>query len=149
MQVFRFRLERARRWQQDICAAEEDNLRIALGAVAKSAARLQAARAEAAAVEEEVRCRESVNAFEIRAWANYRIAVAQKITRLLHEHGAEEAVARMRREVFGAAKRRLELMNKIRDREFAAYRAAEARELEDLAQETFANSLHRKEHRSL
>jgi hypothetical protein len=140
---FRFRLERARQWQQEVCNAEEENLRSALHDMAQSERRLQLARAEAAASEEEARRQPTMAAGEICAWAAARHIAVRTERELVRERSLSQATVNARREVLAAARRRLEMLDMIRDRDLRIFQAEESRELETVAQESYSNRLHR------
>jgi hypothetical protein len=143
MRPFRFRLDRVRAWQSMQARTEEEKLRAALADVARQDQRIDEFRASRGAAEAEICARPVLNAAELRGWAGFRRGMVKCEKDLLSERAAARTAADRQRDEFLNARRRLELIDKIRGRELAAWQAASDREIEEIAQESHLNAQHR------
>lgn len=137
MAPFRFRLERALQWNRERCAFEENRLKeflAALNSVRESLARLQA---EREAADRELIGRSSIQARELVALGLYRLRINQQRAQLDHDRAAREKAVEDQRALVKAARRRLQLIEKLRERRLAEHMYAEMRELENLAADSF------------
>ena len=137
MRAFQFRLERTLEWSRDRCAMEEDRLAACLRACDAVRQRLARLAAERETVDRETISRGTIAAGELTALGLYRLRVRQWIGQWENELQAKEKAAAEQRKVVETARRRVRLIEKLRERSLALYRQAEARELETLATESF------------
>lgn len=137
MQPFRFRLERALDWYRHQCALEESRLASCLrarDAVQEVLARLQA---ERETVDREMIARPSSMAREWAALGLYRLHARHRAAQLENDLQIREAGVRDQRRQVQVARRRVQLVEKLRERRFAEHAQAESRELENLGTELF------------
>jgi hypothetical protein len=141
---FRFRLERVRAWQTKVCSIEMDKLRQTRAVLADREQTLEAFLAARVAAELELTHRASFDAVEIRAWAESRAAgvVREQALQTARDSAAVGVATQLRQ--FIEARRRLQQIEKLRDRELGAYSAAAAHELELLAQDSYLNGEQRR-----
>ena len=137
MQPFRFRLEKALEWFRRQCEIQENRLAVCLRARDALREQLIRLRAEREAVDRELIWRSSFTARDLSALGLYRLSAQHRAVRLEGEVSVcEEAVA-AQRQVVEEARRRVRLVEKLRERRFTEHVYAETRELETVAAEAF------------
>lgn len=140
MQRFQFRLQRVLGWQQRLCRAEEEKLRLSLAAVAETENRLARLAAEAVTIEQEFSGQAALSAADLRALAAFRRNAIVGRQKLERERGARVAAADAQRQVLLHARRRLQILEKLRDRALAEHTRAADREAEALSLESYLST---------
>jgi hypothetical protein len=133
MPRFHFRLERVRHWQLSVCAAEEEKLRDLLRTLAGWDQSLAALRAEFVAAEEGWRQVSILNTADLRAWGAFRLAIGRKERSLLAERLAAARAVEQQRAGLLRARKRLEAIEKLRERALREHQVGVDRELEEVA----------------
>jgi flagellar export protein FliJ len=137
MRAFRFPLDRVLEWYREQCTVEETRLAAAitaLNAALESIARLEA---ERRAVDCELVTRGSIAARDLAAWGLYRLRCTQLAAQLERDRLQRKSAADDQRIKVQAARRRLRLLEKLRERRLAEHILEEDRELEQLAGESY------------
>jgi len=137
MPAFRFRLAKALDWYREQCKIEEGRLAncvAALSAATECVARLEA---ERLAVDRETIAQASIAGCELAALGLYRLGAAEAAARLEEERRQRSSAVDRQRVVVQAARRRLKLLEKLRERRLAEHVQAEEREMENSAAESF------------
>jgi flagellar export protein FliJ len=137
MKRFHFPLERVRRWRQEQAAVEELKLQrwyAQLAALGEEKAR---AENERAASERDVLDRASVEAGELQALDAYRLHVRSRIGGIERRRGEVTAEITKQRERLIEARRRAELLERLKTRMFDAWQTGADREEETLAGELY------------
>src|SRR5690242_2850261 len=116
MKAFQFRLERVRNWQSKLCALQEQKLGAAIEEVASSRQKLLSARAEAAEEEAQFLGCKFITAADLRGWAAYRRAAAERDQTLQQEIQERESDVDRERAALVAARRRLRGIEMLRER---------------------------------
>jgi hypothetical protein len=140
LNAFRFPLQKVLAWRKTELELEEARYRSqleALAAIDRERARLEGA---GAAAEEQVRVWNPVAGGELSALGSFRLhmkhrefALAQPRTECLQKIAAQQ-------QAMLAARRRLRLLERLRERRLAEWTAARDRELEALASESYLAS---------
>ena len=133
MQRFHFHLQRFLEWQAKVWHREEEKMRLALTELWEADQKLARLKAESLAVEQEWLSRAAFTAAELSALAQYRTLATQKVQALNVERWKRNLAIEEQRKKAWAARRRLEMIQKIRERAFAAYNTALDREAEAIA----------------
>ena len=141
MQPFRFRLQRILDWQAKVCQAEEEKLRLCLAELARSEQVLAQLAAQTVTVEREFLAQADFAPLDLKALAEFRRRTTLDRVRLLNEQGKVKQALAAQREKWLAERRRLEILDKLRERAKAAYTAALDKELETLALESYLTRL--------
>jgi len=137
MRAFRFRLDRVLDWYREQCEIEEARLGQCMAAVAailENAARLEA---ERQAVDQEMILRATIPARELMALGLYRLRATERAAALEVERAKRQAEADRQRVQVQAARRKVRLVEKLRERRLAEHKEAEDKELETLAAESY------------
>jgi flagellar export protein FliJ len=140
VQRFQFRLQRVLAWQQRVCRTEEDKLRLCLAAVAETENKLAYLATEAVTIEQEFSIQAAMSPVDLRALAAFRrnaVVIRQKLER---EQGARVAAAEAQRQALLHERRRLQILEKLRDRAFAEHTRAADREAEALSLESYLST---------
>lgn len=137
MTSFRFPLQRVLEWRRTQLEIEETRFRQATAAVAE-VERLMA-EAEAAGVRAEVQIRQwrPVTGGDLWALDGYRFHVRARERELEAARAERKRKAAAQQAVMLEARRRLRLLERLRERRLEEWRAAEAAELETLASESY------------
>jgi len=144
MQRFRFPLERVRRWRAEQAAAEEAKLRQLAGqmaALADERARVENDRAESERVVLE---RAAVEAGDLQALDAFRSHVRARIGDIEKRRNETARKIGEQRERWRAAARQAELLERLKTKMFAEWRAEADREEETLASELYLARLARR-----
>lgn len=134
MKRFSFSLDRVRAWRQEQVDVEEmrlANLNAALRAVATERERVLAERREAEAGVDRGCPAEMIQL------ANYRRHLTQREQTIAVREKEQRSLAEAQRTRLLEARRQYELLHELRQKRFAAWRAAEDKEQEALAAELF------------
>ncbi len=134
MKRFSFSLDRVRAWRQEQVQVEElrlAGLHAALRAVMTERAQVVAERRDA-----EVAADRGCPA-EMIQLANYRRHLAQREQTIAVREKEQRSLAEAQRKRLLEARRQCELLHELRQKRFAAWRAAGDKEQEDLAAELF------------
>jgi hypothetical protein len=134
---FQFRLQKVLDWRRTQLEIEEAKFRhtaAALGAVDRARAELQAA---AIHTECEVRRWVAIGGSDLGALAEYRGHVRSEEARLAARREACARAAAAQQAAMLEARRRCRLLEKLRERRLAEWKAASDREVEEMAAESF------------
>jgi flagellar export protein FliJ len=137
MPAFRFRLERALDWRREQREIEESGLARCVTALERSLARIAHLEAERQAIDRELVGRSSIPASDLAALSRYRLGAAQLAVSLEQERAQRRIDADRQRAKVQAARRKVSLLEKLRERRLAEHVQAEERELENSAAESF------------
>ena len=140
MQRFHFRLQRVLAWQQRLCRTEEDKLRLCLAAAAETENKLARLMAEAVTIEQEFSIQAALSPPDLRALAAFRRNAVVGRQKLEREHGTRVAAADAQRQVLLHARRRLQILEKLRDRALTEHTRAADREAEALSMESYLST---------
>lgn len=137
MKKFQFPLDRVRRWREEQAAVEELKLQrwyTQLAALDEERARVEN---ERAASERKVLAQASVEAAELQALEAYRGHVRSRIGGIDKRRGEVTAEIEKQRQRLVEARRRAELLERLKTRMFDAWQAAADGEEETLAGELY------------
>jgi hypothetical protein len=136
MQPFRFRLQRVLAWQLKVCRVQEENVRLCRYAVAETEARIAQLRADLAAIEQEALSRRALQAADLAAVERFRLMSIRSGRKL--ETRKQEQVRELEKQLQNliAERRRLQMIERFRERAEEQYEQAANRELETLALES-------------
>lgn len=140
MQSFRFRLQRVLDWQQKVCLAEEEALRLRLLEVAHCQEKLAKLTARSVAMEHEFLGQRAMFSPDLKAFAEFRRSIVQERRELVSEQEKKEARMAEQRQKLLAERRKLEVFQKLRQRAWTEYSAAADRELEALGLESYLSA---------
>jgi hypothetical protein len=137
MAAFRFRLARALDWYRQQCEIEESRLASCIALLDEAMGRIARLEAERYAVDREMLLRSSVNGSDVAALGRYRLGAEQTAARLERERAQRREAVNQQQARAKAARRKLTLIEKLRERRLAEHLQAQERELETLAAESF------------
>lgn len=140
MQSFRFRLQRVLDWQQKVCQAEEETLRIRLLEVAHCQEKLAKLAARSVAMEHEFLGQRAMAPRDLKAFAEFRRGTVKERRELVHEQEKREALVAEQRQKLLAERRKLQVFEKLRERAWSEHTAAADRELETLGLESYLSA---------
>jgi hypothetical protein len=140
MPPFRFRLAKALEWYGEQCRFEEDRLREKMAALNRSAEELARASEARLTVESELLHTAVLPAAELLALSRYRRRALQDEQRLARERIRCERERDAQLVAVQAARRRVRLIEKIRERKLMEYTIEADRELEELAADAFRSA---------
>ncbi len=141
MPSFHFRLQRVLDWQQKICQAEEEKLRLCLLEVAHCQENVAKLAARSVALEQEFLDQRAMVPADLKAFAEFRRSTVRQRRELLLEQQKREAVLGEQRQTLVAERRKLQVFEKLRQRAWNEHTAAADRELEALALESYLSAL--------
>lgn len=137
MAPFKFRLERVLEWRRTQLQLEEDNFRkqhAILAGLDRQYAELEAAGTQA---EQVVRAWNPVAAGDLEALGSFRLHIkAREMETAVPRNEARRRLA-AQHAVMLEARRRVRLLEKLKERSLAQWRAARDKELEDMASESY------------
>jgi hypothetical protein len=137
MAQFQFRLARVLGWYRERCRLEENRLRVLAELAARAESAIDAHRKEVLAHQTELFQSPSLRAFELTALGSF-CRQAKKREAQLSEHWKNSRNSlESQRKVVLAAQQRLQLLEKLHDRRLGEHQYQEARELEELASESY------------
>ena len=137
MPPFRFRLAKALEWYGEQCRLEEDCLRDKIAALNHSRAELARASKARTDIERDLLQTAVLPAAELLALSRYRRRAIQDEQRLAGERFRCERERDAQLVAVQAARRRVRLIEKIRERKLTEYTVEADRELEELAADAF------------
>jgi len=137
MAPFQFRLARVLDWYRERCRLEENRLGVLSDLVVRAESAIRFHRKEVLAHQTELLHSKNLRAFELAALGSF-CRQAKKREAQLSEHWIKSRSSlENQRKVVLAAQQRLHLVEKLHDRRLGEHRYQEARELEELASETY------------
>jgi len=145
MTAFRFRLERVLEWrrtQLELAEARFKQQAAALGALDRMRAETEASGIRA---EIEVRRQSRVAGRDLEALGHFRLRVKSEETRIAGLRVAAAAEYAVRQKGMLEARRRVRLLERLRERRLAEWEEARDRELEELASESYLARWNRRE----
>ena len=137
MRAFRFRLEKVLDWYGEKCRMEQNRLAACLSALSEVQAAMARLQAERLGIERDLVSRTSMSAGDLVAFGFYRLRVRKQESELQSERDRRDAAVREQRAKLLAARRRLKLLEKLRERRLAEYTYEADRELEALASDAY------------
>jgi hypothetical protein len=137
MSAFRFRLERVLAWYRERCQQEEDRLAACLAAVTESKAAIVRLQAEHWGIERELVSWTALAATDLIALGLYRLRVRKEELDLNLDLERRERASSEQRAKLMEARRRLQLVEKLRARRLAEYTYQADRALEQLGADAF------------
>jgi hypothetical protein len=137
MPPFRFRLAKALEWYGEQCRLEEDRLREKIAALNHSRAELAQASEARIHVERDLMQTAVLPAAELLALSRYRRRAIQDEQQLVEDRIRCERERDAQLVAVQAARRRVRLIEKIRERKLTEYTVEADRELEELAADAF------------
>jgi flagellar export protein FliJ len=137
MPRFHFRLNRVLDWYRERCKMEENRMRLASAAVVE--ARDQTVRIGDArrAVESELLGSPALSAPDLIALESYRVRARREELRWRDELARREGALEQQLHALLAARRRVRLLEKLKERRLAEHALTVDRELEELSAESF------------
>lgn len=143
MKRFDFPLERVRRWRSEQAHLEELRLQELRAELDRLGAAKRTIQAELAETELEVLAEKSLRAIDLESLDSYRFYVRGLVRDFeLREKQCEAKVAEQRAKVI-EARRRFELLDRLKGNAFSGWKAAVAKEQEDLAAELYLAKMSR------
>ena len=140
MRRFQFRLQRVLQWQQRVCRLEEDKLRLCLADVAEVEQGLARLAAERVAIEEEFSTQSAIAPPDLRALAEFRKKTVLDRQALEQERENRLAVLAQQQQKLLAERRRLQVIEKLRERALLEHNRAADREFEALSLESYLST---------
>jgi len=137
---FDFRLQRVLQWQQKICRLEEDKFRLCQSDFAQAEAKIARLAAECAAIEREFSTEQRLAPTELRALAEFRRKSVSDAQTLEKERQDRLTALNAQRQKLLSARRRLEVIEKLRERALHEYTREADRELEALSHESYLST---------
>jgi flagellar export protein FliJ len=137
MQRFQFRLDRVLDWRRKQYAMEETRLAACLVQVREAERKMEALRAERAAIDRELLNRAAIPAADFLNLGRYRLRAAKEELELAEERRQRLQAAAEQRARLQQAQRRVRLLEKMRERRLDEYTVEGARELDEAAAEAF------------
>jgi flagellar export protein FliJ len=137
MQRFQFRLDRVLDWRRKQCGMEESRMAACLALVQDTDRKIEALRAERAAIDREVLTRPAIPAADFLNLGRYRARAGKEELELGEERRQRLQSAAEQRVRVQQAQQRVRLLEKMRDRRLTEYSIAAGRELEEAAAEAF------------
>ena len=140
MPPFRFRLQRVLQWQERICRLEEEKLRQFAAEVAETEAKLARLAAERVSIEQEFAGHASLSPRDLQALAHYRRRAVNERLALEQERDARLAAVAGQREKLFAERRKVQVIEKLRDHALQEHTRAADRETETVSQESYLST---------
>jgi flagellar export protein FliJ len=137
MRQFRFRLDRVLEWRRKKCRIEETRLAACLGLVLAAERKIERLQAERTSIERELLGRAAIPAADLLNLGRYRLRANKEELELTEERRQRMLAAADQRARVQQAQQRVRLLEKLREREFAEYASAAARELDALAADAY------------
>lgn len=140
MPPFRFRLQRVLQWQERICRLEEDKLRNCAADLAETDGKLARLAAERVSIEQEFAGHASLSPRDLQALAQYRRRAAiERLTVEQEREGRLVALAAQREKLL-AERRKMQIIEKLRDRALQEHTRAVDREIETVSHESYLST---------
>ncbi len=145
MRAFRFRLEPALGWRRAELQLAEQELEKKLAEAARAAAEVAAVETEQTCACRELLEAESRTGEELAAHARWRTALERLRREMAARRAGADAAAAAGRGRVMEARRRVRLLERLRERRLAGWNREASRELEAFASDAHAARLHRRE----
>ena len=140
MHRFQFRLQRVLQWQERVCHIEEDKLHTCLSDVAETEEKLARLAAERIAIEQEFSSQQALAAPDLSALAAFRHKAVLHRQALEHELQSRRTILDVQRQKLLAERRRLQVIEKLRERALQEYNRAVDKEVEALSYESYLST---------
>lgn len=140
MQSFHFRLQRVLDWQQKVCQAEEEKLRLRMLDLARCREKLAKLSARSIAMEQEFLEQRAMIPPDLKAFAEFRRSTVKERRELVREQEKKEALAAEQRQKLLSERRKLQVFEKLRERALSEHTLAADRELEALGLESYLSA---------
>ena len=140
MQRFRFRLQRVLQWQERVCRLAEEQLRERQSAVAETEAKQARLAAESEAIEREFASQTSLALRDLRALATYRTGSTTRRRALAQERETRLTALSEQRGILLAERRKLHVIEKLRDRALEEHTREADREIEQMSYESYLST---------
>jgi hypothetical protein len=137
MVPFQFRLARVLGWYRERCRLEENRLRVLTELAARAESEIERHRKEVQAHQTELFQSQNLRAFELTALSSFCRQAKKREAQLSEHWNNSKRLLETQRKVVLAAQQRLQLLEKLHDRRLGEHRYLEARELEELASESY------------
>jgi hypothetical protein len=141
---FRFPLDKALEWRRAQLEVGEAQFKREVAALAELDRRRDALRESARLADAQVREWESVTGRDLAALAEFRLHVKAREREMAGQRAEQVKRIAARQAAMLEARRRCRLLERLRDRRLEEWRGAEARELEELASESYLANWNRK-----
>jgi hypothetical protein len=136
MAVFRFRLQRVLGWQERVCRMEDERLRQRFAELAATQERLAQLALSSARVERDLLAQRQMAAADLAALAEFRKHAASMRQALARERVERGKAIAAQQEKVRAERRKLKVLEKLRERAWSEHTREEERQLETLGLET-------------
>jgi septal ring factor EnvC (AmiA/AmiB activator) len=146
MTPFRFRLARVLDWYRKQCELEESRLHARSAAVVETVREIARIQAERDAMEKEVFQSSSASALDLIAMEFHRQSTKRHEGHLGEELQRRQQALETQRATVEGARRRVRLLEKLRERRLAEHSSAAEQELEELAADAFRAASFRQSH---
>jgi len=140
VQSFHFRLQRVLDWQQKVCQAEEEKLRLRMLELALCREKLAKLSARSIAMEQEFLGQRAMIPPDLKAFAEFRRSTVKERRELVCEQEKKEALMAEQRQKLLSERRKLQVFEKLRERALSEHTAAANRELEALGLESYLSA---------
>lgn len=140
MRRFEFRLQRVLQWQHRLCRAEEEKFRVCQSQLNDTEQKLARLATERVFMEQEFSAQPRLVAADLRALAAFRHKSVADEQALGRERQNRLAALDAQRQKLLAARRRLEVIEKLRQRALDQYTHEADRELEILSHESYLST---------
>jgi flagellar export protein FliJ len=140
VQSFHFRLQRVLDWQQKVCQAEEEKLRLRMLDLARCREKLAKLSARSIAMEQEFLEQRAMIPPDLKAFAEFRRSTVKERRELVREQEKKEALAAEQRQKLLSERRKLQVFEKLRERALSEHTLAADRELEALGLESYLSA---------
>jgi flagellar export protein FliJ len=140
MQRFRFRLQRVLDWQQRACHLEQEKLKRCLADVAETEEKLAQLDTRSIVIEQEFAQSRTIVPADLKALAEFRRKTAGDRNALGRERERQLGLLSAQRETFVSENRRLQMLEKLRERALEQHTLAADRELEALSLESYLST---------
>ena len=140
MQRFRFRLQRVLQWQERVCRLEEDRFHQCMADVAETGEKLAHLAAQRVAIEREISSQRALFPADLYALEEYRRSAVEQQHALDREREVRLAALAAQREKLLAERRRLHIIEKLRERALQEHTRAADRETEALSLESYLSN---------
>lgn len=140
MAPFRFRLQRVLQWQERICHLEEEKLRQLAAELAETEGKLARLAAERVSIEQEFAGHVTLSPRDLQALAQYRHRAVAERQALEREREGRFAALAGQRDKLLAERRKLQVIEKLRDRALQEHTRAVDREIETVSHESYLST---------
>ena len=145
MTEFRFRLEKVLQWRRKQLELEEAEYHQRVREAAELEAERSRMEASGIGAETQVRAWSPLTGIDLAALANYREYVAVQERQIAVRHAEARKRAEAQQKAMFEARRRCQLLERLKERRMAEWQAAAGKELEQLAAESHLARLSRRD----